>query len=220
MLNSRMNEILGLPIHPLLVHAPIIAVPTFAVAAICYAVIRPIRHTIGWVVMSLSVIAPLSVLGGWWSGHQFYDFHIDMINKAGVPTSKFENLLADHLKYGDILIWLVPALAVVIWAFGGLNRRSQQAVETDTPEDPPANTARPTGPRLIMIVLAVAIVGLSVASGGAYSNQGTVALKWCGTEKSNCGAMLMAGSAHPLIQQEPGDRDRCRCPQRSSRTTQ
>lgn len=179
-----MDKFLGLPIHPLLVHAPVIIVPAFILIAICYAAAPALRRRIGWAVVILSVLAPVSAIAGWWSGHRFYHEHIAMITKAGSSPEKFKKLLAEHLAYGDILVWAVGVLSVVVWALALLSRRTrvadEPAIEAASPESansdamataeaeprptaPPATPAAPV--RVALVVLAVAVIGLSGAAG-------------------------------------------------------
>jgi hypothetical protein len=173
-LNIGMIEILGLPAHPLLVHLPVVLVPALILAVLGYVLIPPVRVRIGWLVMVLSVLAPLAVYGAWFTGHQFYDMHVATIEAAGADPAKFTNLLDAHLFYGDILIWLVPAMAPLIWLFGALERGRRAAIArrvptagaTDAP--PPAEpVADPAagGRRIVMVIVALLICGLAGVSG-------------------------------------------------------
>lgn len=172
-----MDEILGLPAHPLLVHLPIVAVPALIIVALVYVLAPRTRRSVGWAVAALGVIAPLSTTAAWWSGHRFYDLHIEMISGAGADTSTFENLLDDHLAYGDILAVLTPALALAILTFAALDRKARKAAESQAVEPgetqdedaaaaeaiaaPKSSQAR----RVVTVSLAAAVIGLSAASG-------------------------------------------------------
>lgn len=124
-----MTEFMGLPIHPLMVHLPVVLVPTLILFVLLYLFIPPLRRRIGWLVAVLTIVASAATVGGWYTGHQFYDQHIDMISAAGADTAVFEELLADHLFYGDILVWLVPAIAPLMWLFAALDRGRRAAID-------------------------------------------------------------------------------------------
>lgn len=169
-------EIFGLPAHPLLVHLPVIVVPAFLLTLLAYLLIVPARAKLGWVVMVLSVLAPLSTAAAWYTGHQFYDEHIDVITAAGADTTKFTTLLADHLAHGDVLIWVMVAMAPVTWLFGALERGRRAAARRATPGDPdgtaspasaPSSESDPAsrGRKVVMVVLAVVLLGLSAGAG-------------------------------------------------------
>lgn len=174
-----MTEFMGLPIHPLMIHLPVVLVPALILFVMLYLFIPPLRRRIGWLVMLLSFIAPASVIGGWYTGHAFYDQHIEMITAAGADTSTFVNLMADHLYYGDIAVWVVPAMSPLLWLFGALERGRRAALDRAGDSAPPATTgdgdAPPPPPsssdpaakgrRLVMVILGILILGGAGAAG-------------------------------------------------------
>ncbi|WP_147140329.1 DUF2231 domain-containing protein [Stackebrandtia albiflava] len=167
-----MIEILGLPLHPLLIHLPVVLFPALALFLLGYLLVPRLRQRIGWLVMTLSVLTPAAVVAGWWSGHRFYDEHIEMITAAGASTETFENLLADHMANGDVVVWLVPPLAPLIWLFGALERGRRSAAAsltapaTDGQESAPTGTdPAAKGRRVVMVVLALVILGLAGVAG-------------------------------------------------------
>ena len=54
------DKFMGLPMHPLLVHAVAVFVPLLVLAALAYAFIPPLRARVGWVAVLLAVAAPVS----------------------------------------------------------------------------------------------------------------------------------------------------------------
>ena len=149
----------SLPLHPLFIHLPVVLIPAFIATVSIYLLIPRLRHRIGWLMSGLAVIAAVTTLIGWWSGHQFYDQHVEMISAAGADTGKFTTMLADHLSYGDIIVWLVPATAALALVFGFLDRKRRHVDTTQST----SSTTRTMG--FVMIGLATATLVMAVASG-------------------------------------------------------
>lgn len=99
----------GLPVHPLIVHATVVIVPTAAVAVLLAAVSARFRAWAGWGPLALSVVSivltPLSTS----SGESF---------ERQLGGSK---LIDRHSALADFLLWWVIPLALVAavlyWAF-------------------------------------------------------------------------------------------------------
>ena len=103
-----LDTVLGLPTHPLIVHATVVVVPTAAVAVLLAAVWPRFRAWAGWGPLALAVLAvvltPLSTSSGESLEHR-------------VGGSR---LIEDHSHLADLLIWWVVPLAVLALALGGL----------------------------------------------------------------------------------------------------
>jgi len=54
------EEILGIPAHALLVHAAVIFVPLQVAVAIAYSLLPWARRNIGWLVVTLAIVGPLT----------------------------------------------------------------------------------------------------------------------------------------------------------------
>ena len=95
------DTFLGLPIHPLIVHATVVIVPTAAVAVVLAVFWTRFREWAGAAPMALSALAvvltPLSTSSG------------ETLERQLSSTS----LISDHARLGDLLIWWVVPLAVV-----------------------------------------------------------------------------------------------------------
>lgn len=120
------EEIAGLPLHPLAVHAVVVLVPLSVVVTLCYALIPKLRARLEWAVAVLAVVAAASAVVAVLSGDAF-------ARRRGLPL---EGALADHRNLGRItmvaaLAFAVVALALVLsrrlgnaklrtWAVGGL----------------------------------------------------------------------------------------------------
>lgn len=64
---------MGLPAHPLLVHAAVVFVPLQSLAALAYALVPPIRRQIEWAVVGLAVVAPAAAWFATLSGNALRD---------------------------------------------------------------------------------------------------------------------------------------------------
>jgi hypothetical protein len=62
---------MGLPLHPLVIHAAVVAVPLLGLAGIVYAVVPRLRARIGWVAVLLAIVTPLTVLVSKLAGDAF-----------------------------------------------------------------------------------------------------------------------------------------------------
>lgn len=62
------DEILGLPAHPLIIHAAVILTPLLAALSVVYALVPRFQTSIAWAVAGLAVIAPFVVFAARQSG--------------------------------------------------------------------------------------------------------------------------------------------------------
>jgi len=102
------DQINGLPVHALVLHAAVIFVPLLALGAVVYALARPWRARIGWAVALLAVIAPVSTLVAKLSGEQLYNRLVDQ----GLQ-GKGKEILDSHMGFGTRTFWYSVALGVV-----------------------------------------------------------------------------------------------------------
>lgn len=107
-----LDTFFGLPIHPLIVHATVVVVPTAAVAVGLTVFWSRFREWAAAAPMGLSALAviltPLSTSSGENLEHR-------------LPGS---SLIADHARLGDLLIWWVVPLAFLSAGSWWLRRRS------------------------------------------------------------------------------------------------
>ena len=96
-----LDTVFGLPVHPLIVHATVVIVPSAALAVLLSALWPRFRDWAGWAPLSLAVtavvLAPLST-------------------SSGEPFEKLvgeSKLIEEHSHLGDLLIWWVTPLALV-----------------------------------------------------------------------------------------------------------
>jgi uncharacterized membrane protein len=164
------DQINGLPVHVLVLHAAVIFVPLLALGALVYAVVPRWRSKIGWAVALLAVIAPLSTLVAKLSGTQLYNRLIDQ----GL-SGRGKEILDDHMSFGTTTWWLSLALGVVSLVMVGLTVRSRTSDRSmvgvaagGSGGGTLAGTteARPAAvPRIVEIVLAIAMVVLAALAG-------------------------------------------------------
>lgn len=114
------TNVFGIPLHPLAVHLPIIAVPVLTLAVFGYLLIPRFRQRLGWVLMTLTVLAPPAVFAARWSGQRLAAERIAELAGSVEAAAQTAQSINHHSQYGDVLIWLVTALAPVVWLFAGL----------------------------------------------------------------------------------------------------
>jgi len=100
------EEVMGLPLHPLAVHAAVVFVPLLVGISLAYALVPRWRSKVGWAAVGLAVIAPISALVSRQSGNALAD-HL---------YSTVEGDLADHQRYGTMTMWVTIALGVLTLA--------------------------------------------------------------------------------------------------------
>lgn len=114
------DEVLGLPAHPLIVHAAVIFGPLLAGAVIAYALVPPFRKHIAWAVLGLGVVGPLALWAAEISGGNFLDLQV---KKGAAP--EFVAQLNEHGEFGEraaifgtVLGVLAILLVLVVTAAG------------------------------------------------------------------------------------------------------
>ncbi|MFI5889471.1 DUF2231 domain-containing protein [Actinoplanes sp. NPDC051513] len=135
------DQINGLPVHALVLHAAVIFVPLLALGAIVYALVGPWRAKIGWAVLLLGIIAPISTFVAKESGEKLYDRLVGLGLKGNG-----KEILDDHMHFGTMTFWFSLSLGVVSIVAVILTRRGSV-------------------PKVVEWVLAAAMVVLAVFSG-------------------------------------------------------
>ncbi|MFI6075247.1 DUF2231 domain-containing protein [Actinoplanes sp. NPDC051343] len=102
------DQIHGLPVHALVLHAAVIFVPLLALGAIVYAVVPRLRPRIGWAVAILAVITPITCFVTRESGEKLYDRLVGSGMK-GKPLDE----LNQHMNFGTHTFWWVLGLGIV-----------------------------------------------------------------------------------------------------------
>jgi uncharacterized membrane protein len=105
------DQIGGLPIHVLVLHAAVVLIPLLALGAIVYAIMPRWRGRIGWSVVILGVVAPICAFVTRESGVKFYD---RVIRQGTSPKGR--ELLDEHMHFGTMTMWFTIALGVAALA--------------------------------------------------------------------------------------------------------
>jgi len=119
-----LDQVNGLPVHVLVLHAAVIFVPLLGLGAIVYGLVVPWRPKVGWAVALLAVIAPIAALITKLSGTEFYN---RLLSEERVsPPGKV--ILDGHMENGTITFWLTLALGVVSLILVALTARNPRAL--------------------------------------------------------------------------------------------
>lgn len=149
------ETVLGLPAHPLLVHATVVFVPLLALGAAIYAVAPFLRARIRWVVVLLGLAGPATAWLAKLSG--------DAFRRRQAAHGVGAEMLAkidQHKSFGDATFWAAIALGAVtlVLVLVTMDRLPMRRASG-------ASVAAAPAMRIVRIVLIVATVGLAVASG-------------------------------------------------------
>jgi hypothetical protein len=104
-----LDEILGLPAHPLVIHAAVVLIPLLAVVAVGYAVLPSWRTRLGWAVVLLAVAAPLSAIVSRATGLAL----VDNLFGGEYPEGVLGQRVEEHANLSLPLLGSTVALGVV-----------------------------------------------------------------------------------------------------------
>ncbi|MFC0533754.1 DUF2231 domain-containing protein [Phytohabitans kaempferiae] len=145
------EELMGIPAHPLLIHAAVVFVPLLALAAVAYAILPFLRPHIRLVLAGLAVVGPISALLAKLSGDAFFE----RMRERDRVTEEFVPVIEQHQDLGTMTMWAAIALGVVTLAL----------VSFVGPGGAAARTAGgPGGTRVLSVALAVLSVLAAAAA--------------------------------------------------------
>lgn len=115
MIAGLFDEFLGVPAHPLAIHAPLVLVPIAAVAAVVFAVRSDWRRRVGW-------FAPATVF--------VLVAMLYVARESGEAAKNAENVFGDidrHQELADTtfvlaIVWLGLTVALTVWDRVGARR--------------------------------------------------------------------------------------------------
>jgi hypothetical protein len=102
------DEVMGLPAHPLIVHAAVVFGPLLAGAVIAYALVPPFRKYVGWAVLGLGVLGPAAL----WFAKLSGDAFLERQTRAGAGP-EFAAQLVEHAGFGERAAWFGSALGLL-----------------------------------------------------------------------------------------------------------
>jgi uncharacterized membrane protein len=135
------ETILGIPAHPLLIHAAVVFVPLLIVGALAYVLIPRLRGRIGWAVALLAIVGPLSALAAKLSGDAFRARLVTRHLASAQIISKVDQ----HRHFGTLTTIISAILGVVTLILVLVPAARQRGV--------------------LQVILAVVTIGLGVATG-------------------------------------------------------
>ena len=158
----EINDLFGLPAHPLLVHAPIVLVPLCFVAAIFMAAKPEWRRRFGIPTAVLAVVAAISVQLAEGSG------------EALEERVRETNLVERHAEIAElakpfVFLFALALVGVVVWdqvqrRTAGGSRAAGSEVETESSTSSTSSTSTATASKLISIAMVVTVLLGGVAT--------------------------------------------------------
>lgn len=103
---------MGIPAHPLVLHAAVVFVPLLAALTIGYAFVPPVRPHTRWVLGLLALGAPVSALLAKLSGDAFFA----RLQTANRVSPDYVPKLEAHQQLGNMTLWTTIGLAIVTLA--------------------------------------------------------------------------------------------------------
>ncbi len=100
---------MGLPLHPLVLHAAIVFVPLLVLAGLAYALLPGLRPRISWATVLLAVGTPFIVLTTKLSGDAFRA----RLAKKGIDADILTKI-DGHRHFGTLTLYFTTALAVAV----------------------------------------------------------------------------------------------------------
>ncbi|MEU4539360.1 hypothetical protein AB0G15_31355 [Streptosporangium sp. NPDC023825] len=110
------DEILGLPLHPLIVHAAVVLAPLLAVLAATYALVPRTRPVLTWAVVGLAPVVPVSVFAARQSGEALEE------DRFASVEGQLGERIAEHAGFATPLLLVTLALGVVSLALVHVTR--------------------------------------------------------------------------------------------------
>jgi Predicted membrane protein (DUF2231) len=145
--------ILGLPAHPLLIHAAVVFVPLQVASALVYAFVPFTRRRIRWFVWGILFVAPGCALLAKLSGDAFRA----RLVRRGTATPQFLPQIDQHRSYGTTTLYWTLGLSVLILILLLADRVAAGAS--------PRLLIAPNGSMPLGVLLAVLVVVVAVATG-------------------------------------------------------
>ena len=145
------DRVLGLPAHPLIVHAAVVLVPLLALGGIAYAVLPMLRRHFRWTVALLAIAAPAAITAAKLSGDEF--------RKNKNMTPQFQSTIDVHEGFGETAMWFTLGLGAAVLVLVFLVRPAARRTESRGPDDTLVSSAKQG--LIVQVVLGVVTVALA-----------------------------------------------------------
>jgi hypothetical protein len=158
------EEIDGLPLHPLVVHAVVVLVPLTALVAVLFLVPR-FRRSLRWPMVLLAAAALASTFVARESGQNFEEWAVP----PDTPSSPLSEAIERHEELANQLWYIVIAFAIVVWVAAYVLRPADEVGPfpgSGADDSEEASTTLDTTVRVVVAVLVV--VGAAAAGVQTY----------------------------------------------------
>jgi hypothetical protein len=149
------EQVLGIPAHPLLLHAAVVFIPLQVLFALGYAFIPTWRRYIAWAVAALIVLAPAAALLAKLSGDAF---RARLVNRKEISASALVQV-DNHRSYGTMTVYFTAGLSVVML----LMLLAQRAVARSSAVS--GVIIQPSGSMVLGVLLSVLVLAGAVVTG-------------------------------------------------------
>lgn len=102
------DKFMGLPMHPLLVHAVVVMVPLLVLSSLAYLLLPRARVRLAWAAAFCAVTAPIAGFVSMKSGEALEQRLI----RKGYPPEGLRRI-SEHAGYGELTFWFTLGLALV-----------------------------------------------------------------------------------------------------------
>jgi hypothetical protein len=169
---AMFEEFMDLPAHPLLIHAPVVLLPLQILAALVYGLVPMVRRMTAWFVVATAVAAPLSALAAKLSGDAF---RIRLV-RNGTTDAGILARIDEHRELATLALYASVALGVLALVLVAVHvGNARRAADPSQPAG--------SGPAVIAVILTVAVIAASGATGYYIFQAGDTGarLVWTGT---------------------------------------
>jgi hypothetical protein len=149
------EEVLGIPAHPLILHAAVVFIPLQVLSALAYGFVPAWRRYIAWAVASLIVIAPAAALLAKLSGDAF---RARLVNRKEVSSAALVQIDI-HRSYGTMTVYFTAGLSVLMLLMLLADRVATKATTVS------GVIIQPNGSMVLGVVLTAAVVAGAAVTG-------------------------------------------------------
>lgn len=101
------EKFLGLPAHPLVIHAAVVFVPLLVIAGLVHAFVPRVRSRVGWAALLLAVVAPATAFVATQSGEE-----LEKVLVAKNYPPQILGQVNEHQSYGNLTLWFTLGLGL------------------------------------------------------------------------------------------------------------